>query len=105
MARRAYRTRIEPTMTNNLTQKLFRLFSPPLVVRGRARVGAFTVGSALRTIFLLLFSPIPLFAADLRLWYTQPAKTWMTDALPIGNGRLGAMIVGDPHREQIQFNE
>jgi alpha-L-fucosidase 2 len=29
----------------------------------------------------------------------------MTDALPIGNGRLGAMIVGDPHREQIQFNE
>ena len=30
---------------------------------------------------------------DLRLWYTAPAKKW-TEALPIGNGRLGAMIFG-----------
>ncbi|MCW9705265.1 glycoside hydrolase family 95 protein [Fodinibius salsisoli] len=38
------------------------------------------------------------------LWYEQPATTW-TEALPIGNGRLGAMIYGDPSEEHIQFNE
>ncbi|MGV3616636.1 MAG: glycosyl hydrolase family 95 catalytic domain-containing protein [Fimbriimonas sp.] len=38
------------------------------------------------------------------LWYRQPAKKWMTEALPIGNGSLGAMIFGDPRTERIQFN-
>lgn len=38
------------------------------------------------------------------LWYDAPAKIW-NDALPIGNGRLGAMIFGDPENERIQFNE
>jgi len=42
---------------------------------------------------------------DLVLWYEQPAKTWMTEALPIGNGRLGAMIFGGIAAERIQFNE
>ncbi|TKC02400.1 glycoside hydrolase family 95 protein [Pedobacter cryotolerans] len=41
---------------------------------------------------------------DHRLWYNKPAKIW-TDALPIGNGRLGAMIYGGIAQEQIQFNE
>src|SRR6185369_5237546 len=41
---------------------------------------------------------------SLLLWYDQPASEW-TDALPIGNGRLGAMIFGDPAREQLQLNE
>jgi alpha-L-fucosidase 2 len=40
----------------------------------------------------------------LRLWYTRPAREW-TDALPIGNGRLGAMIFGGIARDHIQFNE
>ncbi|MCW3785943.1 glycoside hydrolase family 95 protein [Plebeiibacterium sediminum] len=40
----------------------------------------------------------------IELWYNKPAKTW-EEALPIGNGRLGAMIYGDPQIEQIQFNE
>src|SRR5699024_405320 len=40
----------------------------------------------------------------LTLWYDQPATTW-TEALPIGNGRLGAMIYGTPSKEHIQFNE
>ncbi|MBS1520858.1 MAG: glycoside hydrolase family 95 protein [Bacteroidetes bacterium] len=40
----------------------------------------------------------------LKLWYKQPAVKW-TDALPIGNGTLGAMIYGDPGRDHIQFNE
>lgn len=40
----------------------------------------------------------------LRLWYAQPAAKW-TDALPIGNGRLGGMVFGGVERERIQFNE
>src|SRR3954469_13196442 len=38
------------------------------------------------------------------LWYRQPAKLW-TDALPVGNGRMGAMVFGGVDRERIQFNE
>lgn len=41
---------------------------------------------------------------DLILWYRQPAEEW-TEALPIGNGRLGAMVFGKEHDERIQFNE
>lgn len=41
---------------------------------------------------------------DLSLWYRRPAKTW-TEALPIGNGRLGAMIFGGIEGERIQLNE
>ncbi len=39
-----------------------------------------------------------------KLWYQQPAKVW-TAALPIGNGRLGAMIFGGVNEELIQLNE
>ncbi len=38
------------------------------------------------------------------IWYSQPAEKWM-EALPVGNGRLGAMVFGDPHNERIQLNE
>ena len=41
---------------------------------------------------------------DLELWYKQPASSW-TEALPIGNGRLGAMVYGDYTHENIQLNE
>jgi alpha-L-fucosidase 2 len=40
----------------------------------------------------------------LTLWYRQPAKEWV-EALPVGNGRMGAMVFGGPARERIQFNE
>ena len=40
----------------------------------------------------------------LLLWYDQPAQSW-NEALPIGNGRLGAMIFGNPQKERIQLNE
>ena len=45
-------------------------------------------------------------AADsgLRLWYPDPAADWL-EALPIGNGRLGAMVFGGTDREQLQLNE
>ena len=41
---------------------------------------------------------------ELLLWYDKPATEW-TDALPIGNGRLGAMIFGGVASEQLQLNE
>jgi alpha-L-fucosidase 2 len=41
----------------------------------------------------------------LSLWYDKPAKDWMTEALPIGNGPMGAMLFGGTEVERIQFNE
>ncbi|HEU4754521.1 MAG TPA: glycoside hydrolase family 95 protein, partial [Armatimonadota bacterium] len=41
---------------------------------------------------------------DTRLWYRRPPSGWM-EALPIGGGRLGAMVFGDPVRDRLQLNE
>ena len=41
---------------------------------------------------------------EVRLWYDQPASVW-TEALPVGNGGLGAMVFGDPDKERLQLNE
>ncbi len=41
---------------------------------------------------------------SLKLWYAQPARQW-TEALAVGNGRLGAMVFGGIDQERIQFNE
>src|SRR4051794_27925335 len=41
---------------------------------------------------------------SLILWYDKPAAEW-TEALPVGNARLGAMIFGGPATEQLQLNE
>ena len=38
------------------------------------------------------------------LWYDEPAATW-TEALPIGNSRLGAMVFGSPAADRLQLNE
>ena len=43
-------------------------------------------------------------AAELKLWYAQPAAKW-EEALPIGSGRMGAMVFGGTGEERIQFNE
>ncbi len=40
----------------------------------------------------------------LTLWYKQPAEKW-TDALPLGNGRLGAMVFGGVSEERLQLND
>lgn len=37
------------------------------------------------------------------LWYDKPARYW-EEALPLGNGRLGAMVYGNPVTEEIQLN-
>src|SRR5438876_9277496 len=52
---------------------------------------------------MMLFSSNS-FAEDLKLWYTKPAAQW-EEALPIGNGRMGAMVFGGIVDERIQFNE
>ncbi len=54
---------------------------------------------------ILLFAALSFAApSPLTLWYRQPAKLWV-EALPVGNGRLGAMVFGGAARERIQFNE
>lgn len=42
--------------------------------------------------------------SNLTLWYDKPATYWV-EALPLGNGRLGAMVFGSPVQEHIQLNE
>src|SRR3954463_16446405 len=57
--------------------------------------------------FLLFVATLSYSQKDtaLKLWYNKPAgRTW-ENALPIGNGRLGAMIYGNVEREIIQLNE
>lgn len=41
---------------------------------------------------------------ELKLWYNRPAKVW-EEALPLGNGRIGAMVFGNPQNELFQLNE
>lgn len=59
-------------------------------------------------IFVLMFISLSVFAQkeqELKLWYKQPAGKVWTDALPIGNGRLGAMVYGNVETEILQLNE
>ena len=58
-----------------------------------------------RLIILSLAAALPAMAAGKPLlWYQQPAGKW-TEALPIGNGHMGAMVFGGVAKEQLQFNE
>ncbi len=41
---------------------------------------------------------------DFTLWYDKPAEKWV-EAMPLGNGRLGAMLYGNPVNEELQLNE
>ncbi|RBQ34835.1 glycosyl hydrolase [Rahnella aquatilis] len=42
---------------------------------------------------------------NIKMWAATPAVNWESEAYPIGNARLGAMLFSDPLRDQIQFNE
>lgn len=56
--------------------------------------------------FLLVFSTaVQAQQNNLKLWYKQPAETKWTNALPLGNGRLGAMVYGNVAHETLQLNE
>jgi len=54
--------------------------------------------------FLIAVISVETSAQNHKLWYDKPAHTW-TEALPLGNGRLGAMVYGNPAVEHIQLNE
>jgi len=57
------------------------------------------------SIFVILFFLGTIIQAqDLTLWYDEPSKAW-EDALPIGNGRIGAMVYGNPDVEYLQLND
>src|SRR5205085_11856703 len=56
-------------------------------------------------LFLFLYVPFTVIGQhNMKLWYSQPAKRW-TEALPVGNGRLGAMVFGGMNEDLIQLNE
>ena len=63
----------------------------------------------MKAAFYLMFQLLVVLAAaggkdDLKLWYREAAANW-NEALPVGNGRLGAMIFGGAARDRIQLNE
>ncbi len=55
-------------------------------------------------VFLWATTPSEAKDSSLKLWYDRPAEQW-TEALPLGNGSLGAMVYGGTELEKIQFNE
>ena len=56
-------------------------------------------------LLILLVNSLSISAQDdMKLWYSVPAAKWV-EALPIGNGRLGAMVYGSPSMEELQLNE
>ena len=54
--------------------------------------------------FLIQSSPAAETPSPLTLFYTNAAANW-NEALPLGNGRLGAMVFGTPGKERLQLNE
>ena len=86
-----------------MSRALHRQERKPQLVFGLIRVLRYLSVIAL----ILLFPSLPLSAAsfaDLKLWYQQPASQWV-EALPVGNGRLGAMVYGGVETEVLQLNE
>ncbi|MDP4223839.1 MAG: glycoside hydrolase family 95 protein, partial [Bacteroidota bacterium] len=67
-----------------------------------------TPGSGVSTFLVLMLLSINIAAqkpqSGLKIWFNKPAETW-NEALPIGNGRLGAMIFGGIGKERLQLNE
>ena len=47
---------------------------------------------------------LPRFGGEPLVWFNQPATNW-TEALPLGNGRLGAMVFGGVAKERLQLND
>ncbi|MCX6901955.1 MAG: glycoside hydrolase family 95 protein, partial [Verrucomicrobia bacterium] len=88
----------EMSMNNNLTRRDF--------VRKTAIASA-VMGSLPLANWSGFAAPAIVFADEsrsMRLWYDKPAANW-NEALPLGNGRLGAMVFGGTGRERLQLNE
>ena len=57
-----------------------------------------------RILSVLLILSAFVSAGNLKLWYDKPASEW-TEALPLGNSRLGVMVYGGTETEKLQLNE
>jgi alpha-L-fucosidase 2 len=57
---------------------------------------------------MFILNPVSSFSQDashgMKIWFNKPADSW-NDALPLGNGRLGAMVFGEIEKERLQLNE
>jgi len=77
--------------------KISKIYLLPLIL-----IGGFSVDAQQKDISSLIdtkaFDPTTL------IWFNSPASKW-EEALPVGNGRLGAMVFGKPSEERIQLNE
>ncbi|RFS21373.1 glycoside hydrolase family 95 protein [Chitinophaga silvatica] len=60
--------------------------------------------TALCSLIAITCNAFPPSDSLLKLWYRQPASQWV-EALPVGNGRIGAMIYGGTQQEELQLNE
>src|SRR3990172_1789826 len=60
--------------------------------------------AVLMTVWAATSVPAQAVGTPLTLWYGRPATEWI-EALPVGNGCLGAMVFGGTANERIQFNE
>ncbi|MDR0424890.1 MAG: glycoside hydrolase N-terminal domain-containing protein, partial [Clostridiales Family XIII bacterium] len=84
-------------MSKKLSHKLFSvLLAIVLAFSGLIYVSPTTA---------LADAPAPGSQPPLKSWYTTPATNWETQALPLGNGYMGAMVFGAPERDQIMINE
>ncbi len=65
----------------------------------RLRINSFSL-----LIVSFLFFTTSFAQSPLKLWYNKPATQWV-EALPLGNGHIGAMVFGGVNEELIQLNE
>jgi alpha-L-fucosidase 2 len=77
------------------------LWTTAAAIQLEAAVGA---GNAANQTAIQFAGEAPAPAQQLSLWYRHPAEKWV-EALPMGNGRIGAMVYGGVPTERIQFNE
>src|ERR1017187_7981006 len=75
-----------------------------LVFIGVHRRSSAAIRLSLALAMLAAASAVVAQPSPLTLWYQKPAALW-TDALPVGNGHMGAMVFGGAAQERIQFNE
>ncbi|MBC7399101.1 MAG: glycoside hydrolase family 95 protein, partial [Mucilaginibacter sp.] len=65
----------------------------------------FNKRSAIGIMIVLFFTVLVKDSIAQKMWDNRPAKAWMTDAYPIGNGRIGGMVFGGINKERIQLND
>jgi len=102
----AYCERLGPERTAdfNFPDKSGKTDTTHLQGEGRVVFARLVVEELRRVVPALVAVLRPEPISPLTLWYAQPAKNWV-EALPVGNGRLGAMVFGGTAHERIQFNE